>query len=88
MAGQLKMTLEQYRSQEVMRYGPHFYLKSPEEMEVSAKRWGVDLQVTNEIADKCKARIELGKYHPPVFDPSTAPDYLEFLEWKKTKLGK
>jgi len=86
MAGQLKMTLADYRAQETMRYGPFFYVKDPAEMKLSADRWGIGLESTQEIADKCNCEIELGTYHPPVFNPEEAPDWKEYIQWKSQRL--
>jgi DNA polymerase-3 subunit alpha len=85
MALQLGFTLEEYRAGETMKYGPHFYIKSPEEMLAGAKRWGREdaYHNTQEIADKCDVNIEMGVYHPPVFRIEEAEDYREFQAWKE-----
>lgn len=83
MALQLKTTLDQYQDKEEMKYGPHFYVKSPEEMLEAAKRWGCEeaFYNTNAIADKCHVEIELGVYKTPVFKIEEADDYEDFLRW-------
>jgi len=85
MAMQLGIPLPTYLEGEVMRYGPHFYVKSPAEMQQSAEKWNIPSAVSNtvEIAEKCNALIELGTYYPPVFNIESATDYQEFLEWEK-----
>ena len=83
MALQLKTTLDQYQDKEEMKYGPHFYIKTPEEMLEAAKRWECEraFNNTNEIADKCNVEIELGVYKPPIFKVEEADDYEDFRRW-------
>jgi DNA polymerase-3 subunit alpha len=83
MALQLKTTLDQYQDKEEMKYGPYFYIKSPEEMLEASKRWGCEeaFYNTNLIAEKCNVEIELGVYKPPVYKIEKAEDYGEFLTW-------
>ncbi len=89
IAIQLKQTLEEYRAGNHMKYGPYFYLRSPEEM----KRSSLELDVpeaysnTQDIVKKCSASIEIGKYKMPTFDITKEPDYQKFLEWKKDNLS-
>lgn len=84
MAMQLKMTLEEYRESGDMQYGPHFYIKTPEEMLLSAKKWDESAYYnTEEIANKCNVKIELGKYKQPIFDITQQEDYQDFIEWSK-----
>ena len=85
MAMQLKMTLENYLAGDVMRYGPHFYLKSPTEMIQSAIKWNVPEATKNTmlVAEKCNVNIKLGTFFSPKFDVTTADDYPEFIEYCK-----
>lgn len=89
IAMQLKKTLEEYRSSSTMRYGPYFYIKSPQEILESVTNLGVPQAMTNtlEIAEKCNVEIEIGKYKPPVFDIEKSNDYENFLAWKKERYG-
>lgn len=83
MALQLKTTLDKYQDKEEMKYGPHFYVKTPEEMLEAAKRWNCEeaFHNTNAIAEKCNVDIELGVYKPPVFKIEEADDYEDFKQW-------
>lgn len=87
IAAQLKMSLEQYKSGEVMRYGPHFYLKSPNEMLQSARKFNCEDAVynTNKIADECRVELELGKFEFPKFDIEATDDYEDFQKWKEKR---
>lgn len=87
MAMQMNQTLDKYKDNEEMKYGPHFYVKSPEEMFESAKRWNCEEAYfnTGEIADQCNIEITLGEYKQPVFDISQEEDYKEFLSWKENR---
>jgi len=87
MAMQLGKTLEEYREDPDMLYGPHFYVALPEEMLERAKSLDCEEAYynTNEIAEKCNVEIELGKYQEPEFCIKKAPDCEEFLKWKKQK---
>ena len=87
MALQFKTTLDLYQDKEEMKYGPYFYIKSPEEMLESAKRWNCEeaFHNTNAVADKCNVEIELGVYKPPVFKIETEDDYEEFKTWKSNQ---
>jgi DNA polymerase III subunit alpha len=84
MAMQFKKTLKAHQDSGKMQYSPDFWIKPPEDMRKIARELG-DISAyhnTMEIADRCNTEIELGTYYPPVFDPSRAPDYDEFLNWK------
>jgi DNA polymerase-3 subunit alpha len=83
MALQLKTTLDKYQDKEEMKYGPHFYVKTPDEMLEAAKHWGCEeaFHNTNAIAEKCNVEIELGVYKPPVFKIEQADDYEDFKQW-------
>ena len=87
MAMQLKKTLKDYEDQGKMQYGPHFYIKSPEEMLQGACNWNCEESYynTGKIADQCNVEIELGHYSFPKFDIEEADDYSEFLDWKKSR---
>lgn len=85
MALQLGTTLEEYRSGDVMKYGNHFYVRSPEEMSEAATELGVPEAVSNtvEAAKKCEVEIETGTYYLPIYKPKESSDYEEFLRWRK-----
>lgn len=89
IAMQLKKTLDQYREDGRMVYGPDFYIKSSEEMWIAAQEWDCEEAYHNtaEIADKCSVDIELGVYHMPRFSVENAPDYQDFLKWKEKQNG-
>lgn len=85
MAMQFKKNLQDYVDGSEMRYGPWFYLRSPEEMLKAARKYGCEeaFWSTAEIADECSVNIELGEYQTPVFNIESEPDYAEFLESEK-----
>lgn len=89
MAMQMKQTVEHYRENSEMLYGPHFYVAEPEEMMKRAQAIGCEeaYHNTSVIADKCNVEIELGKYQEPIFKIEETEDYQEFLEYKAKKLG-
>lgn len=89
MAMQMKMTVEHYRENSEMLYGPHFYVADSEEMLRRAQTIGCEEAYYNTgiIADKCNVELQLGKYQEPVFDITQTDDYHEFLEFKRKKLG-
>ncbi|MCM8830283.1 MAG: DNA polymerase III subunit alpha, partial [Candidatus Omnitrophica bacterium] len=69
-----------------------FYFKTPEEMYIAFKDIPEALKNTVEISDRCNVRIDIGKYHLPVFHPpegKSADVYLEELIIKglKEKFG-
>jgi len=84
---QFKKTVKEYEEKGDMLYGPHFYVKTPEEMLGAAKRWNCEESYynTGKIADQCNVQITLGKYEQPTFDIEGADDYQEFLAWKETR---
>lgn len=84
MAMQFKMTLDKYKESDMMQYGPHFYIKTPEEMVQSCTRWNCPEACKNtlEIAEKCNTEIEIGKYEYPEFDITEMEDYEEFLSYR------
>lgn len=88
MAMQMKMTLEQYLESGELQYGPHFYVKTPEEMLEGAKNLNCEEAYynTKAIADKCNVELELGTLYPPVFNIKEADDYQDFLGWKKGRV--
>lgn len=88
MALQLKKTLEEYRQDGVMQYGPHFYVARPEEMLRRAKSINCEEAYANTqvIADKCNVELNLGHYRMPKFKIEEAPDFKEYLAWKKNTL--
>lgn len=89
MALQMKMTLQQYREGDTMKYGPWFWMKPPRMMLESAIKLGCEeaFYNTGEIARKCSGlEIELGNYQkPPTIPLEQMEDYKEFMEWLATK---
>lgn len=86
MAMQLKKNLTQYREDNVLRYGPSFWIKPPEMMLASAKKIGCEASFwnTGKIADLCEPiKIEFGLDRNPVYVPSDSDDYKEFLLWRR-----
>jgi DNA polymerase-3 subunit alpha len=83
MAMQLKLTLDQYRSTEGMHYGPEFYVQTPNELLMAAKRFDCEEAYSNtvRVADKCNVDIELGVYKPPIFRIEREKDYSDFKRW-------
>ena len=90
MAMQLKTTVGAYKDQEEMKYGPHFYVKSPEEMLKSAQHLRCEEAYynTEKIAERCNVDIELGVYKPPSFKIEEADDYEEFMKWREKHIDK
>lgn len=89
MAMQMKKTVEDYRENSEMLYGPHFYVAEPAEMLRRSQQMGCEeaFYNTQEIADKCDVQIELGKYQEPIFKIEETDDYQEFLRYKAKVLG-
>lgn len=87
MAMQLGMNLKDYKASPDMQYGPHFYIKSSEEMLTSVKNWNIEEAFYNtiDISNKCNVEIELGKYKEPIFNIEEAEDYPDFIKWKNSK---
>lgn len=87
MAMQLKMTLQEYRAGDTMRYGPYFYVRPPEEMLRSTQELECEEAYGNTgiIANKCHAEIPVGKYKMPTFDIKKELDYAQFLAWKENQ---
>lgn len=87
MAMQMKMTVESYKENSEMLYGPHFYVAEPAEMLKRAQIIGCEESYYNTqvIADKCNVEIELGKYQEPIFKIEETEDYDDFLRWKSTR---
>lgn len=85
MAMQLGMTLQQYRESGTLEYGPWYYLRTPEEMLASSKKWDCEEAFYNtiKIANQCNAFIETGVWFSPSFQLDNIPDRREFEEWKK-----
>ena len=86
MAQQLKKTLEEYEAGTEMKYGSGFYVKSPEEMLIGAKKAGLEEAAENtlQVAEECNLDFELGKYNMPLFDITKASDYDEFKRYQST----
>jgi len=87
MAMQFKMTLEEYRISDTMRYGDSNYIKSYEEILSSAQKYNAEDAVENtvKITEQCHTEINFGEYKLPVFKIKEADDYKEFKEWLKEK---
>jgi DNA polymerase-3 subunit alpha len=90
MAMQLHRTIDEYNSDNSMRYSEHNYVKSTEEMIALANLYGVPEAIDNTclIAEQCNVEIELGKSYPPVFDITKADDYQDFLAYRSALRGK
>jgi len=86
MAMQFKKTLEEYTEGSEMKYGPWFYLRSPQEMLTAARKYNCEEAFWNaaDIGERCQIEIELGVYQTPVFDIESEPDYIEFLKEEET----
>lgn len=82
MAMQLKKTYADYTAAGEMKYGPWFYIRSPEEMLEAAKKYECEEAFWNvcKIAESCNVEIETGNFKFPVFDIESSSDYKEFLE--------
>lgn len=85
MAMQLKLTLAQYRAGNKMVYTPDYYIKTPSEFELGAKKYGAQDAIDNcdRIGELCNVEIELGKLSMPTFDITKTTDYQDFLKWKE-----
>jgi DNA polymerase III subunit alpha len=81
MAMQFKKTLADYVAGGEMKYGPWFYLRSPEEMLEAARKYDCEEAFWNtvEIGNQCNVNIELGVYQTPEFNIQNEPDYADFL---------
>lgn len=82
MAMQLQKTIEEYTTAGEMKYGPWFYVRSPEAMLEAARKYDCEEAFWNacKIGARCNVSIELGKYLSPTYDPVDDVDYLEFLK--------
>jgi len=80
MAMQFKKTLQQYEEDGIMKYGPWFYVRSPDQMLEAAKKYQSESAFWNtcDIAKRCNVDIEIGVYKNPEFDIKTQPDYEDF----------
>lgn len=87
MAMQLKKTLEEYHSNTEMKYGPWFYVRSPEEMYKAALKHNCEEAFWNacKIGKMCNITIELGQYKTPTFDITNEPDYQDFINERGNK---
>lgn len=85
MAMQLGMTLEQYNSGGQMKYGPWFFVRSPQQMLEAARKYDNEEAFWNacRIGLSCQADFDLGNYQMPQFDITQEEDYKEFLEEQK-----
>lgn len=81
MAMQLKKQLADYLAAGEMKYGPWFYIRSPEEMLIAAQKYNCEEAFWNActIGNLCQLEIELGKYENPQFNVESEPDFEEFL---------
>lgn len=86
MAMQQKMTLQEYKENSELQYGPYFYVASGEEMLERAKSINCEEAFYNTqiIKDKCNVEIPLGKYEE-IYYPidNNLKDYDEFIKWKE-----
>jgi len=87
MAAQLQKTIKEYLGDDKMRYGPEYYIKTPDEMKQIAIKYEVPEAIENtlEIAEACNVEIEFGKSRLPSFPVQDSEDKEEFLEWQKKK---
>lgn len=81
MAMQLKKTIEDYLAAGEMKYGPWFFIRSPQQMLEAAQKYDCEQAFWSacEIGNQCSIDIELGKYKTPQFDIESEADYKEFL---------
>jgi DNA polymerase-3 subunit alpha len=88
MAMQMKMTVEEYKENSDLLYGPYFYVASPKEMLQRAQQVGREdaYYNTGKIADQCNVEVTLGEYQEPLFNIKETEDYAEFLQWKQQYL--
>ena len=82
MAMQFKKTREEYVAGGEMKYGPWFYLRSPEEMLEAARKYNCEdaFWSAADIGQQCNVDITLGQYQTPVLNIESEPDYAEFLQ--------
>jgi DNA polymerase-3 subunit alpha len=82
MAMQLKKTLAEYQAAGEMKYGPWFFIRSPQQMLDAAKKYDNEDAFWNacEIGSRCNVSLELGKYKTPIFEIESEEDYKEFME--------
>lgn len=81
MAMQLKKTYADYVAAGEMKYGPWFYVRSPQQMMDAARKYNCEEAFWSacEIGNLCQVEIELGKYKTPIFNIESESDYEEFL---------
>lgn len=89
MATQLQMTLQEYSAAGQMKYGPWFYVRSPEEMLKAAKSYDAEEAFWNacKIGNECQVKITTGVYKNPKFDVESQPDYEDFLKFMEKQNG-
>lgn len=87
MAMQMKKTLADYQADGQMKYGPWFYVRSPEEMLEAARKYDAEEAFWNacEIGKRCNLEIELGVYKNPEFNIKSDPDYSDFIKEEENK---
>lgn len=80
MAMQLKKTYADYITADEMKYGPWFFIRSPQQMLDAARKYNCEEAFWNscEIGNTCSVDIELGKYKTPIFNIESELDYEEF----------
>lgn len=90
MAMQFKKTIDEYRTNNQMRYGKTNYIKSHNEMLASAKKYQVEdaYHNTKKIAEECTAEIEFSSPKLPTFPVKDASDYGDFLSWRARRKNK
>jgi DNA polymerase-3 subunit alpha len=86
MAMQFKMTLEEYRQSDSIKYGSSNYIKSYEEVLSFAREKEIPEAVENTvaIAEQCQVELEFGKYKLPMFNIKETDDYKEFRRYLKS----
>ena len=81
MALQLKKTYFDYLNAGEMKYGPWFFIRSPDQMLEAAQKYKCEEAFWNacEIGNRCHTDISLGEYKMPLFNIESETDYQEFL---------
>jgi len=84
MAMQLKKALKDYEENSNMKYGPWFFVRSPEQMLEAARKYDAEEAFWNacDIGKRCNVSIEIGNYKNPIFDIQSQPDYEDFKKFE------
>jgi DNA polymerase-3 subunit alpha len=82
MAMQLKKTYTEYMAAGEMKYGPWFFVRTPQQMLEASIKHKCEEAFWNacDIGNQCSIEIELGKYKNPIFDITNEVDYADFLK--------